>query len=381
MKIIYTALFLLFALNYSFCQTESEKYLEEIKNESTLKNEKLEQEITSLKDQIEKIDKDILNAQTDKEELDALKERVKILEKIEKNNLAKKSSILSENYSSAIINLISLEKDIQPVNLYNTATSFHRDLEKISNPTNYGDFSNWLSEYEKFLNKTKTSDVLIDMASKLINTTGFLSNKTLNLGPASEIIFSSIEKFIQSLGTSSSKKKLREQSAQMFELLIVLKNFESEKWILDEKFNDLAEELKQLEETQKSVLVDVIKTSGLTKSLMQIHYFEESDPSEIHSYLGRLKSHLNDNINKFNKKEIYHQMSICQSLKIRFGDILEDMAKNLKEYDELIKKYKTNEILNLTGLESKYNTLENQFKNYYNGEKIKLAALKMYRYE
>jgi len=383
MKLINLIPIVLFTFSYSFCQTTSEKFIKDFKTQSALLNNNLEKQIIDLKTQIETIDQNIVNAENDQAELLALRDRIKILEKIEHRNLEKKENVLSENYNSAIINLLALEKDIHPLNLYNATTSFHKNLENVSNPTNYSEYNNWLVEYKKFLDKTRASDILIDMASKIINTTGVLSASTLNLGPASDIILSSIEKFIQSIGNSSGKRALREQSAKMFQLLIVLKNYEREKAMLDGKFKDLSYELKQLEKTQNLALDDVIKTSGLKRNLMIKHYFDETDSNENFLYLERVRKHVNNSIknSKLNKKEIKHQMYITQSLKIRFGDLLEDMAKNLKDYEKLIQKYKPNKMLNFSPLEAEYKNVEKLFNKNFDGEKVKLDAIKMYRTE
>lgn len=387
---------LLFALIYLFVflnannleaqdltKTTSEKFLENVKKETELSNEKLKKEISGLKKQIDVIDQDLVNSKSSKKEISSLKSRIKILEEIEENKLKQKKNILAENYNSAIINLLALKKDTEPLNLYNSTRSFYQSLEQVSNPTKYKDYNNWLIKYKDYLDRNKTSDVMINMASELINNSNILNNSTLNLGPFADIILSSITKFIESLGIGKSKKELRNQSTKMFKLLVLLKNFESEKALLDKKLNELTNELSSLEKNQENLISETQKFTELNKSKMNKFYFNNTDANENFKYLGRLSDHINKSINdnEFDKQIIHNHMYAIQSLKINFGELLEEFKFNLMEYKRLTEKYKKEKTLDFSIIDKNYKNLEKIFNDKFDGTKYKSDAVRMYQIE
>ena len=115
-------------------------------------------EVEILEKQITKLDTELKEQLTPKEEITKLRNRISKVEAIQKKKDELSKGILIENYNSAILNILRLEKDIKPLELLNASREFHTSLEKASNPLEYQEFKNWLTNFRNFLEKNKSKE-------------------------------------------------------------------------------------------------------------------------------------------------------------------------------------------------------------------------------
>ena len=360
--------------------------LEEIQTGLDAKSKNLKQTVSDIDSRVDDLDKAITNSKSAVEKANKLLTRVQELEKrqvaVDENEL----NIFQANYQSAIINLISMDREIKPLKLFNTTKDFFENLAETSNPMSYQEFDTWYVEFKKYIDRQKSKEAGIAVLSNLLDLTGELTKGAPFSGPITQPLFTSISSFINSLG--NSKKELREQSERMFILAAKLSQFTHDKDLIEHEWISITNELSELQKHYDNVLKENLLLLSIDTLAFQNKYVKENDANKRLNFMLEIKQKAADyvlktkNINSKDWKEIvYFEMMDVQSLKLRFGRITFSISENIDRYRILITKYKSDPQIGskVTTLETKLNNLKETFDSTFEPIEYLNSATRMYK--
>jgi hypothetical protein len=364
-----------------------EKVLSDITKESETKSKELEEKIIFLDRKIKDIDATLSKPNTDEGIIDKLKERVRTLEEKEDAQKKKELAVYQANYQTAVINLVSMEREIKPLELFFASQEFYSQLNQISNPMEYPDFSRWYAEFKTYLETNRRSDAVLDVTSRLLTTAGDFSRGFGITGALSESLFLSMGKFVESF-SGKNKKDLRDKSLRMFQLTMTLSQYTTDKNFIENDWDDINKQLEELKSLQESTLNETLKYIGIARSDFESNFIAETNAIKTLDYLNKVKNLAGEKVMLERgsngdgwKDKIYVDMQTVQSLKIRFGQTTTRLHSNIRKYDDLVKKYKNDEFLGarVYGLETKLIKLSDTFDKTFNPQKYISDAVKMYK--
>ncbi len=367
-------------------QTVTALVLTELNRERSLQKENLDLRIRQIDNKLTNLDESIKNTNSATEKIEKLVERVQILEEkqseLDKNVL----SVYKYNYSSAVLNLASMEREIKPLNLFNSSRDFYSALDNVSNPMNYEGYAAWFKEFEKYIEENKKDEARLAALSHIISVTGNLAEGTPFTGMFAGSLFEGIGSFINSLGRRD--RDLREKSLKMFKLTTSVSQFTHDKDLIETEWNAIAKSLDELQELQGKAIEDnLVNMLGISKTDFKKHFTDETDAKKRTQYILDISKIAEDKIaderlkNPENwKQKYYNQMVSVQNLKIRFGTITFRILENLDKYKVLINKYKHDEYLKdkVAQLELKLNLVRNSFEATFNPQDYIKASNQMY---
>lgn len=392
-KYILSLLIILLNLPFaSFSQENNESksvtdlVLYQLNKERTLLRENVDSKIKLMDAKITNLDESIRTTNSSSEKIDKLLERVQILEEkqfeLDKNVI----SVYKYNYSSAVLNLASMEREIKPLNLFNSSRDFYTTLDKVSNPMNYEGYVAWFKEFEKYIEENKKDEARLDALSHIIQVTGNLAEGTPFTGMFAGSLFEGIGSFVNSLGRRD--KELREKSMNMFKLTTSVSQFTHDKDLIETEWNAIAKSLDELKALQeKSMNDNIVKILGINKADFKKRFTDETDAKKRTQYILDISKITEDKIveerNKNGenwKQNFYNQMVTVQNLKIRFGTLTFRILENLDKYKVLIAKYKKDEYLKdrVDQLALKLNLVRNSFEATFNPQDYIKASNEMY---
>jgi len=392
-KYILSLLIILLNLPFaSFSQENNESksvtdlVLYQLNKERTLLRENVDSKIKLMDAKITNLDESIRTTNSSSEKIDKLLERVQILEEkqfeLDKNVI----SVYKYNYSSAVLNLASMEREIKPLNLFNSSRDFYTTLDKVSNPMNYEGYAAWFKEFEKYIEENKKDEARLDALSHIIQVTGNLAEGTPFTGMFAGSLFEGIGSFVNSLGRRD--KELREKSMNMFKLTTSVSQFTHDKDLIETEWNAIAKSLDELKALQeKSMNDNIVKILGINKADFKKRFTDETDAKKRTQYILDISKITEDKIveerNKNGenwKQNFYNQMVTVQNLKIRFGTLTFRILENLDKYKVLIAKYKKDEYLKdrVDQLALKLNLVRNSFEATFNPQDYIKASNEMY---
>src|SRR6185437_10801908 len=248
----------IFFLHVSFAQTSSttdttlsndknirNKVLSDIQESLDKKTTNIDQTVTKLNHRVDSLDIEIAASRDAKDKADKLLLRVQALEKkqeaVEENELY----VYQANYQSAIINLVSMDKEIKPLVLFNASKSFCSTLTETADPMKYPGYQDWYKKFYQYIQKEKDHEPSLAVLNDMVQITGNLSAATPIAGPVSQALFLGIDSYINSMG--SKKKELRDQSQKMFELTAKLSQFDYDKDLIEQQWEIVTKELEKLQ--------------------------------------------------------------------------------------------------------------------------------------
>jgi len=313
-------------------------------------------------------------------------ERVQILEEKQSELDKNVVSVYKYNYSSAVLNLASMEREIKPLNLFNSSREFYTTLDKVSNPMNYEGYTAWFKNFEKYIEDNKGSEAKLAALSNIMQVTGNLAEGTPFTGMFAGSLFDGIGLFINSLGRRD--RELREKSLKMFKLTTLVSQFTHDKDLVETEWNAITKSLDELKEIQHHAMEEnIVKILGINRSDFKKHFTDETDAKKRTQYILDISKIAEDKIaeeknkNPENwKQDYYNQMVAVQNLKIRFGTITFRILENLDKYKLLINKYKNDELLkdHISQLDSKLISVRNSFESTFNPQDYIKASNEMY---
>jgi len=360
--------------------------LSELNRERLLQRENLDFRIKEMDSKINYLDESIKNTNSSSEKVEKLLERVQILEEKQSELDKNVVSVYKYNYSSAVLNLASMEREIKPLNLFNSSREFYTTLDKVSNPMNYEGYTAWFKNFEQYIEDNKGSEAKLAALSNIMQVTGNLAEGTPFTGMFAGSLFDGIGLFINSLGRRD--RELREKSLKMFKLTTLVSQFTHEKDLIETEWNAITKSLDELKEIQHNAMEEnIVKILGINRSDFKKNFTDETDAKKRTQYILDISKIAEDKIaeeknkNPENwKQDYYNQMVAVQNLKIRFGTITFRILENLDKYKLLINKYKNDELLkdHISQLDSKLISVRNSFESTFNPQDYIKASNEMY---
>ncbi len=360
--------------------------LYQLNKERALLRENVDSKIKLMDAKITNLDESIRTTNSSSEKVDKLLERVQILEERQLELDKSLISVYKYNYSSAVLNLASMEREIKPLNLFKSSRDFYTTLDKVSNPMNYEGYAAWFKEFEKYIEENKKDEARLDALSHIIQVTGNLAEGTPFTGMFAGSLFEGIGSFVNSLGRRD--RELREKSMKMFKLTTSVSQFTHDKDLIETEWNAIAKSLDELKELQeKSMNENIVNILGINKNEFRKRFTDETDAKKRTQYILDISKIAEDKIveerNKNGenwKQDFYNQMVTVQNLKIRFGTLTFRILENLDKYKVLIAKYKQDEYLKdkVDQLDLKLNLVRNSFEATFNPQDYIKASNEMY---
>lgn len=360
--------------------------LSELNRERLVQRENLELRIKQIDSKISSLDESLKNTSSSTEKVEKLVQRVQILEEKQSELDKNVVSVYKYNYSSAVLNLVSMEREIKPLNLFNSSREFYTTLDKVSNPMSYEGYSSWFKEFEKYINANKKEEAKLAALSHLLSVTGNLAEGTPFTGMFAGSLFDGIGMFVNSI--NKKDKNLKEKSLQMYKLTTSVSQFTHDKDLIETEWKEITKNLDELKELQDAAmeknLVDILK---INRAEFKKNFTDETDAKKRTQYIIEVSKIAENKIaeekakNPENwKQDYYNQMVTVQNLKIRFGTITFRILENLDNYKTLINKYGKDEFLKdrIAQLDVKLNMVRNSFESTFNPQVYIKASNEMY---
>ncbi len=366
--------------------TVTEQVLKELNRERSLLSQNLEFRIKEIDSKINNLDESIRNSNSASEKVEKLLERVKFLEQrqeeIDKNTI----SVYKYNYSSAVLNLASMEREIKPLNLFNTSREFYTTLDAVGNPMNYEGYQEWFGKFKKYIAEEKADDARLEALNHMLQVTGDLAKGTPFTGMFAGSLFDGISQFIGSLNRRD--KELKEQSMKMFKLTTSIAQFTHDKDLIETEWEAITKSLNELKELQnKAMEENLVEILDIQKKDFTENFTNETDAKKRTQYILDISKIAENKIaeerrtNPENWKQEYHdQMLMVQNLKIRFGMLTFRILENLDKYEKLINKYQGDPYLKdeMKNLKLKLDLVRNSFESTFNPQEYIKASNEMY---
>jgi hypothetical protein len=360
--------------------------LSELNRERIVQRENLDLRIKEIDSKIISLDESLKNTSSATEKVEKLVERVQILEEKQSELDKNVVSVYKYNYSSAVLNLASMEREIKPLNLFNSSRDFYTTLDKVSNPMTYEGYTAWFREFEKYIEANKREEAKLAALSHILNVTGNLAEGTPFTGMFAGSLFDGIGSFINSLGRRD--KDLRDKSLQMFKLTTTVSQFTHDKDLIETEWKAITKSLDELKAIQEKAMDDnIVKILGISRAEFKKNFTDETDAKKRTEYIinvskiaeNKIAEEKNKNPENW-KQDYYNQMVNVQNLKIRFGTLTFRILENLTKYQALINKYKNDEFLKsrVAELGVKLNVVSNSFESTFNPQEYIRASNEMY---
>ena len=361
------------------------KVLNDIQDNLDKKTKNIDQTLSRLDSKVDSLDREIAASRDAREKADKLLLRVQALETkqqaIEQNEL----NVYQANYQSAIINLVSMDKEIKPLVLFNAAKSFFSTLNETSDPMKYPGYQDWYKKFYAYIQKEKDKEPALNVLNDMVQVTGNLSAATPIAGPVSQALFLGIDSYINSLG--ARKKELRDQSQKMFLLTAKLSQFDYDKDLIGQQWEIVTKELEKLQIHYDTILNQNLALLKVPVAEYQQRFNKETDADKRYQFLTALRKEASSLVTdrktadaKNWKQPIYYELMDVQSLKLRFGDLTFDIRGILSKYSQLVAKYRNDpEIgLKVQELEVKLNALDDTFDGAFDPTEYINSATRMY---
>jgi hypothetical protein len=368
-------------------QTLKSSLLKSIEQKTDSINNNLGTKLSDLDMKIQLLDKSLEQTGNEKQLTEKLVERVKLIEDFQKAEKESELNIFQGNYQSAIINLVSMERELKPLILFNTTREFFTTLTAVGNPTSYPEFNDWYSGFKAYVHEDKESSATLGVVSNLMNLTGDLSAGTPIFGTFSQALFMGMSNYVDNLG-GRRNANLKKQSQKMFELVTELGQFTSDMNLVETEWEAIDVELEELKKLYEQNLAKNLDLLNVKIIDFNDRYTKENDANKRYQYLNELTYIISKRVNneknnnpKNWKNTFYYEMTEIQSLKIRFGTITFRISENINKYNDLIEKYKNSQQMGpkMANLEFKLNNLKNSFDKTFNPLDYINSANKMYK--
>ena len=393
-KIIFTIIAVSFSYQVTQAQigledqnaSVTEQVLKELNRERTLLSQNLEFRIREIDTKINNLDESIQNSNSASEKVEKLLERVKYLEErqaeIDKNTV----SVYKYNYSSAVLNLASMEREIKPLNLFNSSREFYTTLDAVGNPMNYEGYRDWFGKFKSYVAEERKNDARLEALNHMLEVTGDLAKGTPFTGVFAGSLFDGISQFIGSLNRRD--KELKDQSMKMLKLTTSIAQFTHDKDLIETEWEGINKSLNELKELQNKALEEnLVNILDIRKTDFTNNFTNETDAKKRTQYILDISGIAENKIaeerktNPENWKQEYHdQMLAVQNLKIRFGMLTFRILENLDKYEKLIDKYQNDPLLKdqMKNLKLKLDLVRNSFESTFNPQEYIKASNEMY---
>jgi hypothetical protein len=363
-----------------------EKILNDIQQNLDHKNKSIDSTIITLDNRVGKLDSVIKVTGNPRERIDKLVERVQVLEEKQKAIEQNELNVYEANYQSALINLVSMDREIKPLILFRSTKDFFDALTETGNPINYDGFRKGFDKFRVYIDKTKDNNATLKAVSEIVGATGNVSFGIPIVGAYSQLLFSGMAEYINSIG--HKRRDLKTEAEKMFAITTSLSQFTTDKNQIENEWDGITQSLEEMQ-----VYYDTVMNRNMRMVDLQICdvcncYTKQSDASKRYQYLTMLRQKAADHVQEMKQKDpkdwkeqIYYQLMDVQSLKIRYGDIAYRITHHINKYSTLIAKYKTNKDIgdHVGRLEEKLGQLRSTFDDTFEPTEYAHAATQMYK--
>lgn len=367
-------------------QSMRDKILSDIQSGFEVKNRSYDSTIYQLNGRIQRLDSSLRYTANKQEKLDKILERVQLLEDKQRAMEQNEMDVYQVNYQSAVINLVSMEREIKPLVLFHATEDFFDGLTETSNPTTYSGYNEWFTKFRKYVEKKKAKEASFAAISNMLTLSGNISAGIPLTGTIGAMLCNGMATYVSSI--SHHQKQLREEAERMFTLTVTLSQFNSDKDKIDNEWDDITKSLGQLQEDYDSVLNRNLCMINSPKGSFVSCYSKESDADKRYVYLSDLRhksadevTHLKGTDPKNWKESVYYQLMDVQNLKMQYGDITSRISQHIDKYNALISKYKADKEIGprMAALQTKLNALKETFDHTFDPKQYKNTVAKMYK--
>jgi hypothetical protein len=361
------------------------KVLGDIQDNLDKKTKSIDQTLSRLDDKVDSLDVAIAATRDAREKADKLLLRVQALEQkqqaIEENEL----NVYQANYQSAIINLVSMDKEIQPLLLFNSAKSFFSTLNETADPMKYPGYEDWYKKFYAYIEKEKDKDPALNVLHDMVQVTGNITGATPIAGPVCQALFLGIDNYITSMG--SKHKDLRDESQKMFLLTAKLSQFDYDKDLIEQQWEIVTNDLDKLQIHYDTILNQNLALLKVPRDEYARRFTKETDADQRYQFLTELRKRAASLVTdrrttdiKNWKQPIYYELMDVQSLKLRFGEQTFEIRGIIGHYNELVMKYKNDpEIgLKVRALGVKLDAMSDTFDSAFDPTEYINSATRMY---
>ena len=363
-----------------------EKILNDIQQNLDIKNKIVDSTITKLDSKVSRLDSVLKTTGNTKERIDKLVERVGVLEEKQKAIEQNEINVYEANYQSAIINLVSMDREIKPLILFRTTKDFFNALTETSNPLNYEGFRGSYDKFRVYVDHMKDNSATLKVISQVVNATGNVSFGVPIVGAYSQLLFSSMADYVNSIG--HKKRDLKTEAEKMFAITASLSQFTTDKNLVENEWDGITQSLEEMQEYYDSVMSRNMRMLNIDRDDVTNGFTRQSDASKRYIYLTMLRQKAADYVVSMKKdhpkdwkENIYYQLMDVQSLKVRYGDITYRIKHHINKYNVLIAKYKGNKDIgdHVGKLDEKLGQLKATFDDTFEPTEYVHSATQMYK--
>src|ERR1700744_1296306 len=321
------------------------KVLSDIQDNLDRKTKNIDQTLTKLDHKVDSLDIEIAASRDAGDKADKLLQRVQALEQkqqaIEENELY----VYQANYQSAIINLVSMDKEIKPLLLFNSAKSFFTTLSETADPMKYPGYQEWYKGFYNYIEKVKDKAPAMAVLSDVVTVSGNITTATPIAGPAFQALFIGINSYVNT--QAGKRKELKEQSMKMFLLTAKLGEFDYDKDLIQQQWEIVTNDLEKLQIHYDTILNQNLALLQVKPEEYQQRFSKQTDAEQRYEFLTELRKKASGLVTarkaadiKNWKQPIYYELMDVQSLKLRFGELTFEIRGTMSRYNELVFKYK-----------------------------------------
>ncbi|MBW8685686.1 hypothetical protein [Chitinophaga rhizophila] len=269
----------------------------------------------------------------------ALDSRLAILEKTPKIRVGLNGQL-------AFTELLSIQRDVQPADLFLISQQFFSQLGNISNIQQYKEFSDWKAEYDKWYSKKGSGDQMFEFLNSSLSLVSNVANKVPLYGSVVQTVSSGVNTLIMSVG--SQNRDLKSRTPSMLRILNIASQFEQQKSVIDHEWDAITNELNQLQHENQELLSQQLAYYGLDTAKYRKDYFLATLDSRREAYKNECRLAISRKILAMEADtltkgkwpgQIETFMYKVQSLRMRFGQLTARMMINISRYNELITDY------------------------------------------
>lgn len=363
-----------------------DKVLNEIQSGFDKKTKSIDSTVTKLDKKVTDLDISIKESKDAKEKVDKLLQRVQALEDRQKAVEQNELNAYQANYQSAIVNLVSMEREIKPLLLFNSARDFFTKLNEAGNPMNYSGYKDWFEGFNKYVKKNEEHSSVLTISSNLLTFSGNTSQYVPVVGPISSVLFASMSTYVGGMG--KKEKALREQSEKMIALTMKISQFDYDKGNVEHEWELITAELSDLQKLYTHCLDHNLKILSIQNAAFSDSFTTQSDAEKRYQYLTTMRQKASDYIAskksadpKNWKENVYYEMMEVQSLKTRFGQITFRISENILKYGDVFSKYRADAQIGsqVTSLQSRLTDLKQTFDKAFDPMDYINSATRMYK--
>ncbi|MDE3125350.1 MAG: hypothetical protein KGK14_07540, partial [Bacteroidota bacterium] len=264
-----------------------EKILNDIQQNLEKKNQVFDSTILHINERVDNLDSAIKVTTSVKVKADKLVERVQALEDKQKAQDQNEMNIYQANYQSAVVNLVSMQREIKPLILFNTTREFFTALSDAGNPMNYAGYKKWFDQFKAFVKANKQKESMLTVSNNLLNFSGSAAQAVPVVGPISSVLFSGMSTYVNSLG--KKEKELRTESEKMITLTAKVGQFDYDKSEVEHEWKLITDELNNLQKLYGKSLEKNLHMLQVQMDDFNQNFSQESDAEKRYQYLTDLR--------------------------------------------------------------------------------------------